>query len=324
VDACSEHPNAAARAKCTACGRLLCAGCLELALEGTDQHCGHCHAVATPLVREAPAPTPPPVASATARPRQSIPPAAVVASGGTAAIHEPSELAKVVRYVFAKDTLMVLGALAVITAALRWMAGHSWGPGATIAWIMAAGLEASYYFHIVVDSAGGGEHLEPPDFTSLHEDMVAPLVRYVFTLVPIIASLCWYGELVSHSWRMGIFLFTLQPTSIFDYRGPGILFAAGVALWPLMTAIAAIGRSVIATYNPITWFQTLRLFGTRYIAGAVVFYALLVAEAYVLPVLAPLLEVPVVGLVVIQTVAVIAMALRARARRRVRALLSLI
>jgi hypothetical protein len=53
------------------------------------------------------------------------------------------------------------------------------------------------------------------------------------------------------------------------------------------------------------------LFGTRYLAGAVVFYALLVGEAYLMPALDGLDAVPVAGAIAIQLVAMILMAVRA-------------
>jgi hypothetical protein len=319
---CSQHHDARARAVCTGCERRLCGGCLELAIDSADEHCAYCHAIARPLaaVRRPPAPSAPPPsasvaspsASAPRRPPSLPPPAAVVTKGGTSALPDESWLATITSYVFARDTLLVLAGLAAITAVLRWMAVGSFGPGRTIAWIMAAGLEASYYFHIVVDSGGGSKHLESPDFSSVYDDMVEPLKRYLLTLVPIAAAIIWYGVKLSHEWSAGIVAFEDSPHSIFDYAGPGALFAAGLALWPLMTVIAALGRSAIAAYNPIAWVQTLRLFGTRYIAGAVVVYALLVAEAYLVPALAPLRHAPIVGAFAIQFVAVIAMALRAR------------
>jgi hypothetical protein len=225
---------------------------------------------------------------------------------------DPSPLARVTSYVFAGDTLLILLMLAVITTPLRWMAARSFIGTGIVPWAIAAGLEASYYFHIVVDSGNGGKHLEMPDFSDLYDNLFAPLARYVLTLVPITISICWYGTELAHSWSAGLLALLIQPASIFRYPGPATLFVVTLALWPLMTAIAAIGNSVIEAYNPIIWFKTLRLFGKRYVAGATVFYALLVAESYILPQLGALLSIPIAGALALQMIALVAMALRGR------------
>jgi hypothetical protein len=91
-----------------------------------------------------------------------------------------------------------------------------------------------------------------------------------------------------------------------------VLFRSGIALWPLMTMIAAIGKSVIATYNPIIWIKTLRTFGTDYVIGVLLFYAVLVAEALVIPQIARALTIPLFGALIVQFLAYLPMALRAR------------
>jgi len=239
-------------------------------------------------------------------------PRAALVEGGTSVALAPSEspVSKILAYLFARETLLVLIGLAIVTGALRWLGGHAWGPTGMATRGIAGGIEAAYYFHIIVHFAGGGEHLEMPDLTNLHEDIIDPLRRYVLTLAPMIAAIFWYGEKAFHDWMLGFPVFALAPQHIFDYTGPGTLFAVGLALWPLMTAIAAIGKSIIAAYNPILWVQTLRLFNTRYLVGAVVFYAVLAAEAYILPAMALAIDIPVVGVVSVQLVAMMLMALR--------------
>ena len=313
-----------------------------MTLEGTEEHCVHCHAVAKPIAgaRTTRSTAPPPLGgrpgSPTSPPRTSstqpppsgrrgpstqpatvavgsvqIPRAALV-EGGTSVALAPSDspVAKISAYLFARETLLVLIGLAIVTGALRWLGSHAWGPGGIATRGIAGGIEAAYYFHIIVHFAGGGEHLEMPDLSDLHEDLIDPLRRYVLTLVPMLAAIVWYGEKAFHDWTLGFLGFAMKPHGIFDYPGPGLLFAAALALWPLMTAIAAIGKSIIAAYNPILWVQTLRLFNTRYLLGAVVFYAVLAAEAYILPSLATAIDIPVVGTMSVQLVAMMLMALR--------------
>jgi len=75
--------------------------------------------------------------------------------------------------------------------------------------------------------------------------------------------------------------------------------------------IAAIGRSIINTYNPWTWIKTLALLKLRYVVGASMFYALLLAEAYMIPPLAGVLAIPYVGVLAVALLLNFAMALRA-------------
>jgi hypothetical protein len=78
-----------------------------------------------------------------------------------------------------------------------------------------------------------------------------------------------------------------------------------------MTVIAAIGKSIIATYNPMVWANTLAMLKMRYVVGAAMFYALAFAGGYLLPPLAGLLAIPFVGALVVALVVNLAMALRA-------------
>jgi len=178
--------------------------------------------------------------------------------------------------------------------------------------VIVAGLEASMYFHIVATTAAGQERLETPDFESLGDSLAGPLIRYIFTLVPMIAAFGWYGSKAAGAWYVGFITFVIDPSDILHYAGPAALLIAAVALWPLMTMIAAIGRSIIATYNPVIWVNTLRTFGIDYVIGVLLFYAILVAEVMVMPSIARSLTIPFVGLLIVTFVGYIPMALRAR------------
>ncbi|MDB4955719.1 MAG: hypothetical protein JWO36_3288 [Myxococcales bacterium] len=224
-----------------------------------------------------------------------------------------SRLGVVIKYVTRADTLMVLGGLALVTTILRFLStGPSLAPRSSFTvWVIVAGLEASMYFHIVETTASGQESLETPDFTSLGESLFAPLIRYIFTLVPMIAALVWYGKQAAGTWVYGLMVF-VKPTDIFHYMGPAALLVAGVLLWPLMTMIAAIGRTITATYNPVIWIKTLRTFGGDYLIGVLLFYGVLVAETLVIPPIAEALTIPFVGVLIVQFLAYLPMALRAR------------
>jgi hypothetical protein len=282
---------------------MLCAECLEVALESSGVHRVHCHAVTRSV-------TPAPTVAAPAEVRVSLPPASIVGSSAVVADADASPVTKILDYVFARETLWTLIALTIFTTILRAFGSHSFGISGIGLGLVATGLEISYYFRLLTSIANGDAHFETPDFSSLGEDVFDPLIRYIATLVPAVIAVFWLGELTSGHWLDGLAVVAVRPHAIFDHFGPGLLFGAWLALWPLMTVIAAIGKSIIATYNPVIWVKTLATLNVRYVVGAVMFYALLLAEAYLLPPLAGLLTIPVVGVLVVALAANLAMALR--------------
>ncbi len=304
---CSEHPRSEARATCTGCSRLLCAECVAVPLDSNDEHCVHCNAVTTPVARP-PVVVTPPVAM-----RASLPAAAVVGSGAMVLDQHESPVTKALSFLFARETLWTLVLLTVFTTILRSASGNAFGLGmisAITLGLLATGLEISYYFRIVTGLAQGDTEFHTPDFSSLGEDVFDPLIRYLATLVPMVIAVFWLGEITDGHWLHGLALMAARPHAIFDHTGPGLLFGAWLALWPLMTIIAAIGKSIINTYNPWTWIKTLAMLKLRYVIGASMFYALMLAESYVIPPLAGVLAIPYVGVLAVALLLNFAMALR--------------
>jgi hypothetical protein len=203
-----------------------------------------------------------------------------------------------------------------MTTALRWFGSKpAIGAGAFVMFacvIAAAGLEAAFYFAIVEQRAAGDDRFQAPELSSLGE-LGAQLALYIAILLPILGALCWYGEVAAGHWWLGIDLVALDPTGIFHASGPAALFVAGIALWPLMTIIAAIWRSAGMAYHPGIWLKTLRMLGRDYATGVVVFYAVLAAEALVLPAIARALPLPPTAVAFVVTfLGYIPMAIRAR------------
>jgi hypothetical protein len=283
---------------------MLCFECLEVALEGKDEHCVHCHAVAKPVIAATVK------VAAYVGPRASLPAATVVGSGAAVVDADVSPVTKILSYLFARETLLTLVALTIFTTILRALSSGVGIAGMLLA-LVATGLEISYYFRVLTSMTNGETHFETPEFSSLGEDVFDPLIRYVATLVPLIIAVFWLGELTTGHWLHGLVVLAVRPHSIFDYSGPGLLFGAWLVLWPLMTIIAAIGKSIISAYNPVIWAKTLAMLNTRYVVGAVAFYALVLAEVYAIPQLAGLLTIPYVGVLAIAFAANLAMALRA-------------
>lgn len=301
MPACTEHPRGEARATCTGCNRLLCGECVALPLDGNDERCVHCTAVTTPIAR-APVEAP-----------QRLPAATVVGSGAvTFHDEDASPVTKVVRYLFARETVWTLVALTVFTTILRGLAGDPLGmmTGGLLGLILT-GIEISYYFRVLTSVARGETEFRTPDFSSLGDDVFDPLIRYVATFVPMVIAVLWLGAVTTGHRLDGLELMVERPHAIFAHAGPGLLFGAWLALWPLMTVIAAIGRSIIATYNPWIWVRTLAMLKLRYVVGASIFYALVLAEAYLIPSLAGILAIPYLGVLAIALLSSFAMALRA-------------
>jgi hypothetical protein len=110
-------------------------------------------------------------------------------------------------------------------------------------------------------------------------------------LLPLIIAVLWMGS--------NFFDFIAHPQQGLAFGGPTVLFFAWLALWPLMTCIAALGRSVFAMYDPRVWIDTLRRMGSDYLVGAFAFYGVLVLEVLLwyplLFLLATRVEIPLLG-----------------------------
>lgn len=169
------------------------------------------------------------------------------------------------QFPFNRSVMIMLGGLAVITSILYWM-------GSSITSMIARGIEASIYFHMVVESANGKDDIHPPDFTDLG-DLLGPVRRYFVALLPLLIGFVW----LAFSLAGDIFgSFDLAPgglSVLLDYPGPMLLIVSGVLLLPLMSIIAAVSHSSFDVINPQQWVRALRIVGpASYGVGAVLFY----------------------------------------------------
>jgi hypothetical protein len=220
------------------------------------------------------------------------------------------EIRDVVRLPFRHGVLFTLIGLAIITAPLNWAIGNNIsgilaGLGATIVF----GLEASIYFNILRQVAYGADEIHPPDFTDFISDIIAPLRNYLMALVPIIAALVWAAIAVHDD----IFaFFFMDRKDITEAVGPTVLLAIGILLLPLLTIMAAMSASALSVLNPVGWVKGLRVVGAKYVPGALLFYALLCLETFVLvPMALKLTVIPVAGSLVGSLVLYCTMAIRA-------------
>jgi hypothetical protein len=299
---CSGHPSRNADLECTACRDFLCRECgIPIrSARGETFQCPNCQGLLRPLAS-----------------------AYVPAGGGSAFVPEPGATAylrripEVAPYALQQSVLFALLGLALINSVLYWAGSYniSFAYG-ILAVIIAKGLEVAIYFHVVHQSAFGEEQFEPPDFTTFWDDLFAPLLRYLAAVSPIWIAALWYGESQFDSPLAGLLVFFVDPLQIFDAPGPAALLTLGVALLPLLTAVAAVSSSVLDVLNPVTWVKILRAFASTYLAAAVAFYAVLAFEVLVwvrvLLYIRAHFSVPVVTSVVTLALAYLPMILRGR------------
>lgn len=212
--------------------------------------------------------------------------------------------------------LMVIGTT-LLTAPLYWAVANNMAPYLVLLGvILIKSLEASLYFRFVTQTAWGVRDITPPDVTDISEDLIGPLFRYVVATLPILIAAGWYGEVEHGSILAGLLTLELHARAIFDQTGPGILFAVGLLLLPLLTVIAAVSRSAFAVLNPAIWVSSLQIVGSTYVVAVLAFYGVLAFEHLALmPVILKLKiahSIPVLTTLLCLVLAYLSMALRAR------------
>ncbi len=141
--------------------------------------------------------------------------------------------------------------------------------------ILAAGINAAVFFRIVETSAYGDDRLEPPDFVDPWESVLAPLLRYLATVVPLVAILLGAG--------VPFFVALFGGPALWTGLGAWLaLILVWVALWPLLIIVAALTRSVTAIFRPAIWVKILGEMRADYAIAAAVFYGTFLIEIYVL------------------------------------------
>jgi hypothetical protein len=218
-------------------------------------------------------------------------------------------------YVVSKSVILTLVGLALVCSALYWAAGKTMGIWVIVGYVLAFGLEAALYFHVVEQTAHGVLELEPPEFQNAMSDIAGPAFRYLASIAPILAGVVLFATQVGDFWA-GVMVFLVKPTMILEVPSAALLVGAGVLLWPLLTLAGAMGRSVLAMYNPANWVRTLRIMGSEYWAGVIMFYGVLAADVFtVWPArfwLATHLNIPVLGGVLVTLIGYFPFVLRAR------------
>jgi len=176
-------------------------------------------------------------------------------------------------YVTRTSVLLSMAGLAVATVLLGLVASFTPFLGLLVA-LFAFGLEAALFFRIIETSAYGRDDLEPPDVSTAGEAIFGPALWYVAAVLPAAVPTLLIGV---QAFEMA--LAGAAPWQLFDdFALPALLWLGGFLMMPLLLAIAALGRSVSAIYNPLHWFDSLRQLKWDYAVGAGLFYALYLAE----------------------------------------------
>lgn len=244
---------------CQPCARTLCGACVTMLSGGKTAMCTRCGGLALPLEKT---------------PGLSGP----VASRETHLAGATPLFERVLHslgYLGKKSVLLTLAGLAIFVYLGRFTGGGFFIRQALFVQLMFIGIEAAVYFQIVSQVAyGNDEELESPDFTDIWDFAIAPAFRYLASYALVVAAVVWAGVEITDVMD--------NPRHSLSLGAPAALVLAWLVLWPLMTAIAAIGRSVVAMYNPLIWVDTLRKLGMDYVVGAMAFWTVLALEVFVI------------------------------------------
>lgn len=175
-------------------------------------------------------------------------------------------LGDVITYLAQPSVWIVMIGLAVIVTLIDVMAFGLFSFAVTI---FIAGVEVSIFFQIASSSAQGAKHLQAPDFLSIFDSVIYPILLVIVAAAPMLLAGYWATSQLFQGFPDG------WP------HGPLALFLAGVALFPLLLTIAAMDRSVERVLNPAVWVESLRAFGTSYLVAAAGFYVLWLVEVFV-------------------------------------------
>ncbi len=289
---CSNHLDNDALYECVPCRRYLCNVCIKRTqLPNTVvEQCPRCGGLAQKLGGL----------------QQSRVAALVRQSQGYGSL--VSRLADTPAFLAKPAVLFLLFGLAVF----QWAIARAGLPGA----MLSLGVEAWVYFSIVEQTANGREDYEAPEFDHIVDDIFMPMFRYLVALLPLIIGVISFALDVSKNLRAGLGTFEAKPTIVVEHIRPLAIILAGLALWPLLTVIAAISKSVFEMLNPAVWVSTLRNMGSDYLIGVIGFYVVLGIELFVweplLVAAAWKVQVPFVTSVGVIFLSHLPMALRAR------------
>ncbi len=247
---CQRHSEAAAGWSCDACQAPLCPDCVTVHRSLATEYlsCGLCNGRALPLLVH-----------------RSTTPLSL-------------RLREAWRYPFTLSGLSVIGGLSALLAACRWAAEDTFLLLKFLPTVIGLGIFWGVFFSIIRATARGERELEPPEFSDLFADCVAPAVRgFVGT------SLLWLPGLLYllflKKWDVSKPLRALLETPAFYVTGGlpqldwsqvvgdpilWLIVLAGAAYLPMVLLLAASGRNLVRMLNPVEVLGAARRLGRDY------------------------------------------------------------
>jgi hypothetical protein len=206
-------------------------------------------------------------------------------------------LPSVARFLVQPPVLITVVVLALLRTALRF--GHIGG-------LVGSGASAALFFHVVERTADGDDELRAPDFGDPWDHVLAPFLRFLATLAPLILAFVIDDGLFEEA-------LTGDPRIWFAALSTGrVILVVWLLVWPLLIVIAALTRSFLAIYDPRIWRRFLGELGADYWIGAVAFYGILLIEGFVLRPALGAIDVAIFGPALANAVLLLASIARAR------------
>lgn len=260
---CRRHPEATAGWRCDNCQAPLCPDCVSVGRSMSVEYlsCGLCKGRALPLLVH----------------RSHVPLAA--------------RLKEAWRYPFSLSGLTVLVGLGTLLAVLRWLAVETFLLIKFIPAVLGLGIFWGVFFSVIRSTARGERELEPPDYSDLYTDCIAPAVRGFVGM-----ALLWLPGLLYllyvKQWDTQQPLKELLDTPAFYVTGGlpeldwsqvvgdpilWLLVLAGAAYLPPVLLLSAAGSSVVQMLNPLQVLRAVSRLGRDFLLSLGVLAGLAVA-----------------------------------------------
>ncbi len=261
---CVRHPEAPAAHYCSACNANRCTECAKRTWYqgGFVNLCGTCGG----LLQEIGA-------------LHKQTPVRVVPDAGANAFVE--RLPDILLFPFQRNVLILLMGLAALVTPIEIASRTAVGVFGMVGAFIVAGLEVMTFFYFILQTAHGARVDALPSVDDVWEDLVDPVFLYLAATRPIIVGVLMWGETHYGTVWAGLAALAVDPTLMIDTSVSGLIIIAGVALLPLLTAIAALSRSFLSILNPVLWVESLRIMWATYPIAAACYYAVWSFEAFV-------------------------------------------
>jgi hypothetical protein len=229
---CTRHPGARAGWRCRSCGAALCPGCTFLRTDGRVElpACGRCRGFADPITL----------------PRSELRPF-------------PPRILEALGWPFRGSGLLSLAGL----GAVLWLLKKLGFIGA----LLAFGVWWAFIFHVIRRGAVGDDEIDPPDFSDVFYDVVAPALRGILATALLWIPAVAYALMVL---RAGGSLANVGKDPVL-----WLFVGAGLAYGPAAILVASCGGGLLRLFNPAIGIFAIARLGRDYWVAALAVGALL-------------------------------------------------